>query len=152
MPKDNDIPEGMEGRDALGRFAAGNKWAYLRGKFDSEEALQDAISEYFEQSKQKNGIYKPTLTGMVFHCGFASLQSFYDLAKDPRFSYTVTRARVFIQSCYETNLYGFAWGGAAFALKNIGKGDWNDEVVQHQKVENVVANFGSAIQSPQKSE
>jgi hypothetical protein len=151
MPKDNDIPEGLEGRDHLGRFAAGHKWAKLKGIFQSPEQMEEAISEYFESSKQKNGIYKPTLTGMCFHIGI-SLKVLYDYEKKEPYRYTVVQARTFIQSCYETNLYGFAWGGAAFALKNIGKGDWNDEVVQHQKVENVVANFGSAIQSPQKSE
>jgi hypothetical protein len=88
---------------------------------------------------------------MCFHIGI-SLKVLYDYEKKEPYRYTVVQARTFIQSCYETNLYGFAWGGAAFALKNIGKGDWNDEVVQHQKVENVVANFGSAIQSSPKSE
>ena len=124
--------EANEGRDEKGRFAAGNKWASLKGKFQSEEQLQDAIAEYFESSKQKNGVYKPTLTGLVFHCGFASLQSFYDYEKDDRYSYTIKRARLFIQSSYEQNLYGFQWGGSAFALKNIGKGDWTDEVIQQQ--------------------
>ena len=152
MAKDNDIPEGLEGRDHLGRFAAGNKWAKLKGIFQSVEELQEAIAEYFETTKLKNGAYKPTLTGLVFHCGFSSLQSFYDYEKDDRYSYTIKRARLFTQSCYETNLYGFAWGGAAFALKNIGKGDWNDEVIQQQNqtittVNPVVKDSGTPLES-----
>jgi hypothetical protein len=146
-----DNEELESGRDRLGRFTAGNKWASLRGFFQSPEQMQEAISEYFEMSKQKNGVYKPTLTGMVYHIGLANLKSLYDYeAKEP-YSYTVKRARSFIQSCYESNLYGFAWGGAAFALKNIGKGDWTDEVTQHQIVTDVKANFGSTIQSASES-
>lgn len=121
-----------EGRDDLGRFTAGNKWAALKGVFQAPEQMQEAIGEYFERSKQKNGIYKPTLTGLCFHCGFASLQSFYDYEAREPYSYTVKRARLFVQSCYEQNLYGFAWGGSAFALKNVGKGDWTEESIQHQ--------------------
>ena len=122
----------QEGRDEKGRFAMGNKFAELKGKFQSDEQLREAIADYFESSKQKNGVYKPTLTGLVFHLGFQSLQSFYDYEKDDRYSYTIKRSRLFVQSCYEANLYGFAWGGASFALKNIGKGEWQDEVIQQQ--------------------
>lgn len=119
-----------EGRDEKGRFVAGHKWAKLKGIFQSPEQMQEAIQEYFETTKQKNGVYKPTLTGMCFHIGI-TLKTMYDYEKREPYCYTVTMARTFIQSCYETNLYGFAWGGAAFALKNIGKGDWNDEVIQN---------------------
>lgn len=151
--KDNDKHEDLEsGRDRMGRFTAGNRWASLRGFFQSPEQMQEAIAEYFEMSKQKNGVYKPTLTGMVFHIGLANLKSLYDYeAKEP-YSYTVKRARSFIQSCYESNLYGFAWGGAAFALKNIGKGDWTDEVTQNQIVTNVTADFGTPVQPTPQSE
>jgi thermostable 8-oxoguanine DNA glycosylase len=44
----------------------------------------------------------------------------------------VNRAKSFIKSCYEKQLYGFAWAGASFALRNIGKEDWQDEVTQNQ--------------------
>ena|SRR3990167_3626672 len=134
-------PVGLEGRDHLGRFVAGNKWCKLKGIFQTTAELQSAIEEYFEMSKQKNGVYKPTINGLCFHCGFDSRQSFYDYENRPEFAYYVKRARLFIHSCYEANLYGFAWGGASFALKNLDK--WTDEVVQHQKIESVKADFGT---------
>ena len=140
--KDN-TPEGLTGREANGRFMKGNKWATLKGIFESEEQLLDAVTEYFT-SVARVGIHlKPTVTGLCFHCGFSTIQSFYDYEKAPEFSYTIKRARLFIQSCYEEKLYSRDWGGAAFALKNVGRaGDWTDEVVQHQKIETVKANFG----------
>lgn len=138
-------PKGLEGRDAKGRFAAGNKWAGMKGIFQTPEELRDAINEYFmEVVKPVNRQIKPTLNGLCFHLGFTTIQSLHDYEnrKGPEYAYLVKRARLFILSCYEEKLYSKDWGGAAFALKNIGRGDWTDEVVQHQKVESVVANFG----------
>jgi hypothetical protein len=42
------------------------------------------------------------------------------------------RLVLFIESCYEKNLHGFAWAGSAFALKNINAAEWKDEVTQNQ--------------------
>lgn len=122
----------QEGRDEKGRFAAGNKIAESNREYGTPEELRAVAEEYIETTRQKNGAYKPTLTGLVYHLGFESLQSFYDYEKREPFSYTVRRLRLFIQSCYEQQLYTFAWAGASFALRNIGKGDWQDEVVQQQ--------------------
>lgn len=137
---DDKKDDGQEStRDLMGRFAAGNKFAEgldNSGRppmYKTEKQFRERAEEYIEKTKQKStGAYKPTLTGLVYHLGFESLQSFYDYEKIPEFSYTVKRLRTFVQSCYEQQLYSFAWAGAAFALKNLGKDDWKDEVVQQQ--------------------
>lgn len=87
--------------------------------FDSNEALQAAIEEYF---KQESG--KVTITGLCYFLGFESRQSFYDYEKDGRYSYTIKRARLFIESHYEKMLSGNSVSGAIFALKNFG---WTDK-------------------------
>ena len=114
------------------RYGAGNKNAGRHLKYKTAEEMQKVAEEYIETTKLKTGEYKPTLTGLCFHMGFESLQSFYDYEKREAFSYTVRRLRMFVQSCYEKQLYGFAWAGSAFALKNLGAKDWKDEVIQQQ--------------------
>jgi hypothetical protein len=109
------------------RYGEGNHNAGRHLKYETPEELQQEAEAYIETTKQANGAYKPTLTGLCFHLGFESLQSFYDYEKREAFSYTIKRLRLFVQSCYEQQLYGFAWAGAFNALKNIGKSDWKDE-------------------------
>lgn len=104
--------------------------------FDTTESLQEAIHDYFV-----NGItYKeviigkspnqelvklpvPTISGLCFHIGFESRQSFYDYEKKPEFAYTIKRARLFIEKEYEEQLQVGNTTGAIFALKNMG---WTD--------------------------
>lgn len=101
-------------------------------KYATPEEFKAEAEKYLETTKQANGAYKPTLTGLCYHLGFESLQSFYDYSKREEFSYTIKRLQLFVQSCYEQQLYSFTWAGASFALRNIGKGDWQDEVIQQQ--------------------
>lgn len=144
------------GRDELGRFAKGNQYATANRMYETPEQLQAVAEEYLEtMAKQKNGVYKPTLTGLVFHLGFESLQSFYDYEKKAPFTYTVKRLRLFVQSCYEQNLYGFSWAGAFAALRNIGREDWKEEQTQHQnqtvtQVTPQVINTGVPLASEEK--
>ncbi len=136
-------PEGGEGRLPNGRYAAGNKWGAMKGVFQTPEELRDAIQEYFvEIVKPINRQLRPTVNGLCYHLGFASRQSFHDYEKREGYDYYCKRATLFILSCYEEKLHTRDWGGAAFALKNIEKGYWTDEVIQHQRVEEVKANFG----------
>ena len=145
-----------EGRDDKGKFSKGNRFSEgLKNsgthlKYETPEEMQGVAEEYIETTKLKSGEYKPTLTGLCFHMGFESLQSFYDYEKRSEFSYTVRRLRMFVQSCYEKQLYGFAWAGSAFALKNLGAADWKDESTQNVNNTNVTADFGQTIQPPQE--
>lgn len=105
--------------------------------FDTPEQLQGAIDDYFNYGVRKKKIAVkvgsnitiqeiefPTITGLCYHIGFESRQSFYDMEKRPNFSYTVKRARLFIEGEYELLLNSGNVTGAIFALKNFG---WTDK-------------------------
>lgn len=121
----------------------GNQFWKLRtkhganGLFDGTKELESAIDEYFKKGvklrqvevgtsdkKQVIEIPIPTITGLCFYIGFASRQSFYDLEKNKDFSYTIKRARLFIEQEYEEQLHFGNVTGAIFALKNMG---WIDK-------------------------
>ena len=104
--------------------------------FDSPESLQKAIRDYFDDPPLKKvtitkgekiqTIEVPliTITGLAYHLGFESRQSFYDYENRPDFSYTIKRARLFIENEYESQLQIGNTTGAIFALKNFG---WSDK-------------------------
>lgn len=99
--------------------------------FETPQDMADAINKYFETTKNSSGKYQPTIEGMVFHIGLGSRQSLKHYADREGFCDVVRSAKTFIKSCYEKQLYGFAWAGASFALRNIGKEDWKDEITEH---------------------
>lgn len=95
--------------------------------------LQDAIDDYFKNGIKvktvvvgsgKNTstveIEVPTITGLALHLGFCDRSSFYDYEKNKEFSYTIKRARFFIEQHYEELLQSGNVTGAIFALKNFG--------------------------------
>lgn len=105
--------------------------------YETAEELQGAIDDYFANgvtertiivgpstNRRTETIPVPTITGLVLHCGFESRQSFYDLEKQSKFSYTIKRARTFIEKEYEEQLNTGNVAGAIFALKNFG---WTDK-------------------------
>lgn len=108
--------------------------------FETDEDLQAAIHEYFDKGvkikpvvvgKPPNNFVQnipvPTITGLCYYIGFDSRQSFYDYEQRPQFSYTVKRARLFIEQEYEEQLQIGNNIGAIFALKNFG---WRDKTEQ----------------------
>lgn len=87
--------------------------------FTDPKEMQDLISKFFlEESKHI------TISGLAYYLGFESRQSFYDYEKNPDFSYTIKRARLFIENEYEKLLLSGNVTGAIFALKNFG---WSDK-------------------------
>ena len=99
--------------------------------------MQAAIDDYFNngvkkkvviigkgEDKQAVEIPVPTISGLCYHIGFCSRQSFYDYEKQPEFAYTVKKARLFIEIEYESMLHGNNVAGAIFALKNM---NWTDQ-------------------------
>lgn len=100
--------------------------------YNSAKEMEEVVIEYFESTKNNSGKYTPTIEGLTLYLGFNSRQSLHNYAKSEDFLDVVGRAKMFIKSCYEKNLHGFAWAGAAFALKNLGKEDWKDEVTENQ--------------------
>lgn len=106
-------------------------------EFKNSAALQKKINAYFKNCPDekiiitKKGetlkIPMPTISGLCYFLGFESRQSFYDYEKKEEFSYTIKRARLFMQKEYEQMLQGQNCTGAIFALKNMG---WSDKTEQ----------------------
>jgi len=105
--------------------------------FDTPEALQGEIDRYFKEgvkvkivivgkppNQQVIEVEVPTITGLAYFIGFESRQSFYDYEEKPAFTYTIKRARLFIEKEYEELLQTGNTTGAIFALKNFG---WTDK-------------------------
>ena len=109
-------------------------------QFNTHEELEEQINKYFNEGVKKRTVLigkaphqtsleieVPTITGLTIFLGFESRQSFYDLEKRAGFSYTVKRARLFIECEYEEQLQYGNTVGAIFALKNMG---WKDKTEQ----------------------
>lgn len=110
--------------------------------FSSPDQLNERIEAYFDQfrpakegedkSNPEYNEWRPSITGLVLFCGFASRQSFYDYEKREGFSYTIKRARARIENVYEQFLTTKTAAGAIFALKNF---EWTDKQEIDQKTE-----------------
>ncbi len=110
--------------------------------FETAIELQNKIDEYFEigckekeiivgkgATKKIVKVKIPTISGLCYFLGFESRQSFYDYDKKLEFTYTIKRARLFIEVEYEEQLNSGNTIGAIFALKNFG---WTDkQEVEH---------------------
>lgn len=127
--------------------------------FDTPDALQDAIDEYFKEGvtvkkivvgKAPNTtileVEVPTITGLCYHIGFESRQSFYDYETKADFSYTVKKARLFIERHYEEMLQTGNTVGAIFALKNF---DWRDKQEIDQRVTGEIRYAGIEVVRPE---
>lgn len=90
--------------------------------YTTPEEFKEAIEKYFE----KNGS-ACTITGLAYELGFESRQSFYDYCEKGEYSYIGKRAKLFIESCYESKLSGNNPTGPIFFLKNMG---WSDKTQQ----------------------
>jgi len=106
-------------------------------KYKTVEELQTKIDEYFNEgvkvrkilvgkppSQETIELPVPTITGLAIYLGFESRQSFYDYQEKEQFTYTIKRARLFIENDYEEQLQYGTVTGAIFALKNMG---WIDK-------------------------
>ena len=117
------------------------------GRYETTEQLDAALAAYFEAATPKpimkqdedgnetpmldskgNVVYTqvcPTMAGLAHALGYISRQSIYDLAKDERFSYSIKRACLLIESIHEQNLVTRDKPtGDIFWLKNYG---WSDK-------------------------
>lgn len=91
-------------------------------KYETCEELNEAIELYFKDIEKDER--KPTVTGLSYHLGFESRQSMYDYKERPKFSYSIKRAVLYIESLHEENLYTTGAAGSIFWLKNRG---WKDK-------------------------
>ena len=105
--------------------------------YSTAEDLQAAIDDYFKNGVTKKSIVVgkkdnqevieievPTITELCYYLGFESRQSFYDYEERDGFTYTIKRARLFIEKHYEELLQAGNTTGAIFALKNF---NWTDK-------------------------
>lgn len=112
--------------------------------FATPKDLQDKIDQYFKTgvkvkqvivgkapNTQVVDVEVPTITGLCHFLGFESRQSFYDYEAKEGFTYTVKRARLFIEKHYEELLQTGNMVGAIFALKNF---DWKDRQEVSQEI------------------
>ena len=106
-------------------------------KYKNALELEDAIDAYFNEGVKLRTVIVgkgekarilevpiPTICGLCYYLGFASRQSFYDMEAKKDLSYTIKRARLFIEKEYEEQLQVGNTVGAIFALKNLG---WTDK-------------------------
>ena len=98
------------------------------------EELKEGINQYFnsiikirhtEEGEEIKYFYKPSVTGLALHLGYASRQSIYDNSnRDESFSYMIKKAITFIEKYHEEALDSKNVTGHIFALKNMG---WTDK-------------------------
>lgn len=94
-------------------------------KFKTTKELINKINEYFNDEDKK----PTTITGLAFHLGFESRQSFYDYKKKKKFRHIIKRAALMIENGYEIALSTVGGAGNIFALKNMG---WTDKHVTEE--------------------
>lgn len=112
--------------------------------FKDPKEVEDLVQQYFDTGvKMKtvilgppNARYEiqvpvPTITGLCIFLGFESRQSFYAYEQKEEFSYTIKKARLFIENEYEEMLQTGNVAGAIFALKNFG---WTDKTESDQNI------------------
>jgi hypothetical protein len=111
--------------------------------FSTPQEMESKINQYFNggcrtktilvgKEKEPFEVPVPTISGLAIFLGFESRQSFYDYEEYSEFSYTVKRARLFIEREYEEQLQSGNVTGAIFALKNFG---WIDRSEVKQEVQ-----------------
>ncbi len=105
-------------------------------QFSSADELDKLVDAFFKQlegkkrTSQKNVAAKTvepkpaTLTGLALHLGFNSREQFERYESKGKFAPNLKKARLRIEAIYEKKLHQSTYGGAVFALKNLG---WIDK-------------------------
>jgi len=109
------------------RFALGNNGG-RPAKYETPQELETKIFEYFDWVVKENE-GRATVTGLALFLGFEDKQSLYDYQKKEEFTCLIKKARSAVENFYEEKLISMSYGGAIFALKNMG---WKDEIIEHQ--------------------
>ena len=103
--------------------------------FSSADELDKLIDAFFKQldskkrsakqtSEVKTSEVKPaTLTGLALHLGFNSREQFERYENKGKYASNLKKARLRIEAIYEKKLHQSTFGGAIFALKNLGWAD-----------------------------
>ncbi len=128
-------------------FALGNNGGRPR-KYETAEEMELKINEYFNWCIENK--MEIAVNGLVLYLGFSHKSSLYEYQENEEFTDLIKKARTAVEMSYELDLRTFKFGGAVFALKNMG---WTDVTTQNvnQTVTNVEASFGTTISTPQQS-
>jgi hypothetical protein len=115
-------------RDRSHRADGTKKHVKVDYPFDTVEEFRQLVLDYFDSSK------RPTLTGLALHLGFKSRASFLGFKGThfgAQFTDEIEWARLMIENEYEMRLADQNYGGAIFALKNMG---WSDTKILEANV------------------
>ncbi len=129
-------------------YALGNNGGRPR-HFETPEEFDKKAKEYFDWCIENK--HEISINGLALYMGFYDKTGLKNYIKDEEFLPYVKRALSAVELSYELDLRTFKFGGAVFALKQMG---WTD--VTHQEVNqtnrNITVNFGSnTVQSPPES-
>lgn len=101
---------------------------------ETPEQLKDGVNSYYnsiiktrvtEEGEEIKYFYRPTITGLALHLGYATRQSiYYNQSNDDEFCYILKKATTFIEQYHEESLDSKNVAGHVFALKNMG---WSDK-------------------------
>lgn len=94
--------------------------------YKSPEEMEVVIDEYFNWCISNK--VELTITGLGLFLGFSCRETLDEYGKRPEFSDIVKRGKYCVENAYELNLHTFKYGGAIFALKNMG---WKDQQEQN---------------------
>lgn len=98
--------------------------------YESPNELAIKIKDYFEWCNNERE--NPTITGLTLFLGFSDKKSLRDYAEKKEFSPLIKKARTMVEHRYEKELLGHYYGGAIFALKNMG---WTDKrEIRHENM------------------
>lgn len=90
--------------------------------YATPEECEVEIMSFFEMCVEKK--VDPTITGLALFLGFTSRNMLYEYREREEFSGIIKRAMLAVECSYEQSLHTFKYGGAVFALKNMG---WKDQ-------------------------
>lgn len=85
-------------------------------KYNNCLDLDAACELYFEDCEEKQR--HPTISGLALALGFKNRRSITDYKDNKEFSHTIKKARLYVESYLENQLYSGSVAGVIFNLKN----------------------------------
>lgn len=105
-------------------YALGNNGGKPR-IFETHEDLETKVAQFFQDAIDNRWVL--TITRLALYLGFNSRNMLYEYRDRENFqeySGIIKRAMLCVEMSYEEALHTFKYGGAVFALKNMG---WSDK-------------------------
>ena len=93
--------------------------------YETPEEMQEAIDWYFFEAhydscgnERRVLKYHPTITGLAYYLGFMDRRSITDYQEKDKFTHTIKKAKMRIETYLEERLLGQNVTGVIFNLKN----------------------------------